>query len=174
MGRLSEGRGVWQLLLTGPGLQGPPPSKSPGGTVPRTLPSGPWFPHVPPEVARADTDRWGGGGSPTVETFIDRSGPGWASSLRETARGGRPAERAVRVAVPWLGNHGWGRLASRAGSVLQRQPVEVVLLQRGRGRKRNGENVSQDPSHQPSLALPGGSGDLGQTIRSGSPWLGTP
>lgn len=60
--------------------RGTPPSKSPGRTVPRTLPSEPWFPHVPPKVATADTDG-GGGGLPWWIHLLTRAGLGWASSL---------------------------------------------------------------------------------------------
>lgn len=53
-----------------PGL---PSQEKPWVTVPKTVPFEPWFPHVPPKVARANMDR---GGIPVVETFIDKMGPG--------------------------------------------------------------------------------------------------
>lgn len=148
----------------------PLPAK-PWGTVPSTLPSEPWFPHVPPKVARADMDQ---AGLPMAETFIDKRGTGLGfqhpplARTSERAQEGRPAggltePRPGTTAGASLTR--WERTAAPAGQ--SHSPSTWRADGGGRKREReheSGPQSSASPGPTQGVWGPGTDRPLGLTL----------
>ena len=113
-------------------------------------------------------------GIPGVETFIDKRGLGWASSLCFWPNSKCPVERAAQPwpCIPTAPETRLGPV-SGAGGVVQHQPVKIVFLQRdwgrgrgmGVGRERKGRTCEPGPELR---ALPGRAWG-GLELRDGPP-----